>query len=106
MSTTLTNASFLSITQTQITAHVQSISILKYPSLVITFIQSMSTFSTTSKNYLMPTRKNLSVNLLKKTLRASPYSILSSSAWAQMATQPLSFQAMYSFQRKTVGSPI
>lgn len=97
MSTTLTNASFLSITQTQITAHVLSISILKFPSFLTTFIQSMSAFSTTSKNYLMPTRKNLSVNLLRKTLRASPYLILSSSAWAQMVTQPHSSPVMSSF---------
>lgn len=97
MFTMLTNASFLSITQTQITAHVPSISTPKYPSLLTTFIQSMSAFSTTSKNYPMPTRKNLSVNSLRKTPPASPYLILSSSAWAQMATQPHSSPAMSSF---------
>ena len=97
MFTTLTNASFLSITQTQITAHVPSISTLKYPSFLTTFMQSMSAFSTTSKNYLMPMRKNLFANLLRKTLRASPYLILSSSAWAQMATQLHSSPVMSSF---------
>ena len=97
MFTMLTNASFLSITQTLTTAHVPSISTLKYPSFLATFMLSMSAFSTTSKNYLTPTRKNLSVNLLRKTLRASPYLILSSSAWAQMATQPHSSLVMSSF---------
>ena len=100
------NVSFLSITLTQITAHVTSIFTLKYPSFLTTFMQSTSTFSTISKNYLMPTKKNLFVNLHRKTLRASPYLISSSLAWAQMVTQPHSSLAMSSFQRRIVGSPM